>query len=194
MHRRHFILSAVAAAIASPYALAQVAPTVKGSNADLRGAKTVYVDASYDRALRDAVVAELKAQLPELAIEDDPDGADLVVRCSRAVADRDRRNTDQATRPPFDASDRTTTPAEIDVPRPNRPGSRTEERGTSVETGDGPFDDPSRFLLGSVVRPVPGGPSREVFSVRLPVRLKAESAARDLVKKLAKELKKANKA
>src|SRR5262245_34825362 len=85
---RFGLLTAIAlvAALAAA-AFGQVAPTIKGSREDLHGAHSVYVDASYDRELRDAIVAALKSELPELSIVEEPDGADLVVRFSRSVAD-----------------------------------------------------------------------------------------------------------
>jgi hypothetical protein len=193
MNRRRFILSATAAAAVSLRVAAQVAPTVRGSREDLRGAKSVFVDTSEDSALHDAVVAELKAQLPTLAIREEADGADLVVRCTRGVADERQRNAD-AIRPPFDASEGSQSPAEATIPRPSRPGSREESRSGSDSWNDHDATaDTSRFLLGSVLKRVAGGPAREAVAFRTPVHGQAESAVRDFVRKLAKELEKANR-
>src|SRR5262245_49751815 len=86
MDRRRFIGSIVGTLLAGR-AAAQVEPTVKGSRDDLRGAKRVFVDTSFDHSLNEAVTAEIKAQLPELELASEADGADLVVRCSRGMTD-----------------------------------------------------------------------------------------------------------
>src|SRR5262249_23535020 len=98
------LLTAIAlvAALAAT-AFGQVAPTVKGSREDLRGARSLYGDASDDRELGDAIVAALGSELPELKIADEPDGADLVVRFSRSVADDRPGQHDVSDEPPFSA-------------------------------------------------------------------------------------------
>src|SRR5215203_2697130 len=101
MNRRHVVSLLVSAlALAAP-ALGQVSPTVKGSREDLRGARTVYVDAGHDRALGEALAAELGRELPELSIAGEAEGADLILRFSRSVADERPVHRENWDRPPY---------------------------------------------------------------------------------------------
>jgi hypothetical protein len=189
MTRRRFILTALAVAALAARATAQVAPTVKGSRDDLRGAKSVYVDTSYDHALRDALAAEIRKELPELTIAEAPEGADLILRFSRSVPDESDGRRGTWDEPPYSADQTMSrTP-----PPPRRPPLPTEK--TSADEPDAPdsFDAPTRYAIGSVLKPVPGGPAREALSFKQPIRTKAEAAARDFARKFAREYRKANR-
>ena len=175
-------IAALAAAAAG-----QVARTVKGSREDLRGARTVYVDASYDREVRDALVAAIKTELPELTIAEAPEGADLVVIFSRSVADERRGGADISDEPPFSADQKISRTSPPRAPR--LPAAR--DMGDEPDAPD-PFERPSRYGIGSVVKPAPPGPSREILTFKQPIRTKVEATARDFVRKLAKEYRKAN--
>ena len=192
MDRRRFMLSALAALVAGR-ASAQVEPTVKGSRDDLRGAKRVFVDTSYDRSLGEAVTAELKTQLPEVELVDDAEGADLVVRCSRGVPDPAAR--DPFDDPPFAAQSPTVaSPTHGPAPLSRRTPRADEPTAPLPADDEEDADEPRRYLVGSVLRHIHGGPAREVIAFRQPIRTKAESTARDFVRKLAKEYHKANTA
>ncbi len=184
MYRRFLPLFLVALAAT---ATAQVSPTVKGSREDMRGAKRVFVDTAYDRVLRDAIVATLAKELPDLQILDEQEGADLILRFSRSVADEKR---DAWEDPPFSADEsisRTPTPTR----RVLRPDERPPGSPPDPDSLD-PLDPPTRYALGSVLKPVKDGPMREALSFQQPIRTKAESAAGDFARKFAKEYRKVN--
>lgn len=187
MDRRHFI-GTIAAVLVAGRASSQVAPTVKGSRDDLRGAKRVFVDTSYDHSLNEALTAELKAQLPELEIAADEDGAELILRCSRGVTDPNDHNLFED--PPFSAS--TTAPRSAPAPLTRRMPRDSQPTSPAADDGTDDSDEPRRFLVGSVLRRVAAGPDREIIQFRQPIRMKAENTARDFVRKLAKEYHKAN--
>ena len=187
MSRPRLLTAILLTAALAATALGQVAPTVKGSRDDLRGARTVYVDASYDRELGDALVAELKSELPELSIAEAAEGADLVLRFSRSVADERRGKHDVSAEPPFSA----------DQKMSRLPPQRPQQLPAARDMGDepaapDPFERPTRYGIGSVLKPVAAGPSREIISFKQPIRTRAEATVRDFVRKFAKEYRKAN--
>jgi hypothetical protein len=182
MDRRSFLAIALAAAPA----LGQVSPTVKGSAEDLRGATRIYVDADYDRALAEQLAAEIRRELPELTIVAEAKEADLVVRFSRSVADGGRGVSDE---PPFSADQ--TMPREPPRPRARAPLPATTAAGAEPEAPSA-FDRPDRYAFGSVLKRAPSGPMREAVSFKQPIRTRNDTAARDFVRKFAREYRRAN--
>jgi hypothetical protein len=188
MSRLRMLTATLWLAALAATAAGQVAPTVKGSREDLRGARSVYVDASYDREVRDALVAAIKAELPELTIAEAPEGADLVVIFSRSVADERRGDAGVSDEPPFSADQKI---SRASPPRPQRlPAAR--DMGDEPDAPDA-FERPTRYGIGSVVKPVAAGPSREALSFKQPIRTKVEATIRDFVRKFAKEYRKQNR-
>jgi hypothetical protein len=187
MNRRHFVSLVVPALAAT--ALGQVSPTVKGSREDLRGARTVYLDVGHDRALGETLAAELRRELPELVIAAEPEGADLLLRFSRSVADdrpAHRENWDQ---PPYSA-DQTISRTPPPPRRAPLPSERTA--GDEPKAPGGAFEEPTRFAIGAVLKPVERGPMREALTFKQPIRTKADTAARDFVRRFAKEFRRVN--
>ena len=188
MNRRYFVSLLVPAVALSATALGQVSPTVKGSRDDLRDARTVYVDVGHDRALGEALAAELRRELPALAIAADPEGADLILRFSRSVADERPARRENWDQPPYSADQTISrTP-----PPPRRAPLPSERTAGEEPKAPGAFDAPTRFAFGAVLKRAGSGPMREAMSFKQPIRTKADTAARDFVRKFAKEYRRAN--
>lgn len=190
------------AALLAPVVSAQVGPVTKGSKADLRGATTVYIDTSYDRALQALVVAELAKEVPSLRVLDDPLGADLVLRFNRisSAARRDGNRLDEearlseaarkASRPVERVVDTRGARREPQLRSMNAPGP---DLGGRVEMMGENVDQPTRYALGVVLRPAGDGTFREIFDFRQPVWSTYDRAARDFVRKFSKEFRRENK-
>jgi hypothetical protein len=176
--------------------VAQVAPATKGSNADLRGAKTIYVDTSYDVELEKLVTAHLGKELPELRIVEEPAEAMLVVRFSRsATAERrsisglsDDEKLRRQSNPDYQPTPRNLTVASRQI-QPVRP--RAGGAGMSNPFPDPRLDamvvddEPRRRAFGEVLR-VDGGEVKAIFNFKRAVLRDYDRAARDFVRKLAK--------
>ena len=170
---------------------------VKGSNDDLEGMRKVYVDTGEDATLREIVEAQLREQLPDLALVDAPATDTLVVRFGRGYIER-RADWDGV-----DEFNKLIGPKTNDVVVPTRPlpapGTRTQptrvaktpERGAEISTGS-----PMRrewYALGSVFKPTGAQTFAEVVNFRHIASRGFEGAAKDFVRKLAKEYRKANR-
>jgi len=190
MQRRDFLWSMTAVAFASGRARAQIEATVRGSRDDLKGAKTIRIDTSYDRELREMLAVEVAKELPDLKVVGEDEPSDLVLRCTHGFSD----DPGLATIDPAISAEtgsngrkpltRTQMPAD-----PARPGTYRQEPDDQDAS-----EEPRRFLVGSVLRPVSGGPAHEAIQFRQAIRIKTELTVRDFVRKLAKELKRANEA
>jgi hypothetical protein len=76
----------VAAGLLASTALAQGTRIVKGQKTALRGMTKVYVDTQGDSRLADIVVAQLRRQLPEVAVVEAPGDDTILVRFNKSRA------------------------------------------------------------------------------------------------------------
>ena len=80
MRTRRVAPGVFAALLVASAAFAQAGHVEKGSRDDLRGAKTVFVDAAGSPEAREVIVASLETELPERHFAAKPEEADLLVR------------------------------------------------------------------------------------------------------------------
>ena len=180
-------------------ALAQTVPAGKGSPADLRGATTVFIDESVRGELREAIVANLRIELPQISIVDRAEDAALIVRFSTTIAsdelalDRERSDrTDSAglSTIPDGPSPRLRFPASG---RPEAPdASRNGSVGGDALGSDELRDRTYRYAIGSILKPA--GPDRfvEPLSFKRRIGKDSDRAVRDFIRKFAKAYRKAN--
>ncbi len=175
---------------------AQTVPAGKGSPADLRGAATVFVDESVRGELRDAIIAHLRVELPQIAVVERAEDAALIVRFSTTIAsdemavDRERGERSGSTglsTIPDGPSPRLRFPASG---RPEAPDA--SRSGPDTLGGDELKDRTYRYAIGSILKPA--GPDRfvEPFSFKRRIGKETHRAVRDFVRKFAKAYRKAN--
>lgn len=207
----------VIACLLAPAAFAQVAQIDKGTPEDMRGSMTVFVDTGVRTDLRDAIIANIRKELPEVTIAGSIDEAHLVIRFQTTVAPRgpDLEQEDADRR--AIASQRSSTVRPVPPPPPANPGDRSGGVGRAdprtpvtvrhdqIETGRSrseTFDvlrpDPeetpreSRYAIGSVLKPTAAKRFTEALSYVRRVEGEAVHSVRDFVKKFAKAYRKAN--
>lgn len=202
---RRSVIAAFCALLLASAVVAQQEKVAKGSKRDLRGAVTVVVDTGYDRELREYVVAHLARELPELAIVEEPSAGSLVLRFSRGVAPRsrvgDRRdapfgNASSRANPKHQPVPRALSGGVSDVQSPRLPSlTRGQSRAPEINYDQefGSLPPPTRYALGSVLKPTGDGSAVEAMRFKQGVRTSYDSAARDFVRKLAKAYRAENK-
>lgn len=190
------LLSLVAIFALSNAALAQTVPAGKGTPEDLRGATTVFVDESVRGELREAIVTNLRIELPQITIVDRAEDAALVVRFSTSIGsgemtlDRERSGR-------TDSTGLSTIP-DGPAPRLRFPASGRPEAPDASLSGpdalgsDELRDRTYRYAIGSVLKPA--GPDRfvEPFSFKRRIGKDTDRAVRDFIRKFAKAYRKAN--
>lgn len=185
----------------APAAFSQTEPVGKGTPADLKGAATVYIDASVRNDLREAIVANLRTELPQLTVVERAEDAALVLRFSTSIGDdslldksvrSDRTGLTDITKADAAAKPRLRIPpsARPDIVDP----SRDMPTGIDAMDTETPQTRTYRYAIGSVLKP--SGPNRFVEPVSFKRRIgdKADRAVRDFVRKFAKAYRKANSA
>jgi hypothetical protein len=202
--------------VLSPTAIAQTGPIDKGNPEDLRGATSLFVDTGARTDLRDAIIANLQKELPEVKVVAQVEEASLVVRFSTTIAprgsaleqsDTDRRlsfpqrsTTVRPVPPPAPtASERQagTARAEMRMPGSDRPDQMESARSRS-ETFDVLRPDENdtpreyRYAIGAVLKQSAANRYSESFSYVKRVEADTVHAVRDFVKKFAKAYRKAN--
>ena len=195
----HRILVLAVALLVSPGARAQTEPVEKGSHRDLRGAATVFIDPDVQTEHREAIVANLKTELPQVTVVDRVEDAALVIRFSTTLgseslsASRDRAENSASEGP----SDMPVKPAlRQRLPPGNRPDIPDTSRSSSRSLDDvesGTLQPRSyRYAVGSILKPY--GPNRFIEPVSFKRKLGSDTnrAVRDFVRKFAKAYRKAN--
>lgn len=190
----------------APTALAQVAPVEKGTSADLRGATSVFIDTGASVELRDAIVADLRRELPQLAIVDRAADAMLIVQFTTSIgpdnpyldlnrADRSglshRTNTDRQPPPPGSKiEDRLTMKPQPEIVE----ARKTARRPVDAFANQVSQSRPNRYAIGSVF--TTSGTNRLVEPVSFKRRIgaKADDAVHAFTRKFVKVYRKANAA
>ena len=203
MHTRSCTAAALCACLLAPVALAQTEQCVKGSGRDLAGAATVYVDAGLDRELRDALVAQLRAELPEVTVVDAPAQAALIVRFSRSLAparaapsgvrhDAESNRVRSQINPSYVPLPRGSVPRRRGRYDPPLQAAPPETESSSIFGS--PRQDPrtDRWAFATVLKPA--GANRYIEAIRFKqvIWTSYQIPVRDFVRKLAKEYRKAN--
>jgi hypothetical protein len=195
MRTRRAAPGVFAALLVASAAFAQAGRVEKGSRDDLKGARTVFVDAIGSPELRDVILSNLETELPELHFTTQPDEADLLVRFETTPGRQSRPA-------PVVLKGGMTHQSNPDH-APGHPGAGPVATGDSVVRAGrdtstigppgldfGPIT--TRYGFGSVLRVVGGGRVVEAIKFRQPVFNRPETVARDFARKLAKEFRKAN--
>lgn len=190
-------LLALASLIAvSNATFAQTVPATKGSPADLRSATTLFVDESVRGELREAIVANLRIELPQITIVDRAEDAALLVRFSTTIGS-DEMALDRERSGRTDPTGLATTsdgPApRLRFPASGRPEAPDASRsGPDTLGGEELRDRTYRYAIGSILKPA--GPDRfvEPFSFKRRIGKDTDRAVRDFVRKFAKAYRKAN--
>lgn len=194
---RQLTLAAIVAF--APAAFAQTVPAGKGSPEDLRGATTVFVDESVRGELRDAIVANLRIELPQITVVERAEDAALVLRFSTTIGDDtllDRSvRSDRTGLVDITKADAAVKPR-LRIPPSARPDivdpSRDMPTGIDAMDTETPQTRTYRYAVGSVLKP--SGPNRfvEPFSFKRRIGKETDRAVRDFVRKFAKAYRKAN--
>ncbi|MBK6316455.1 MAG: hypothetical protein IPF53_19735 [Blastocatellia bacterium] len=182
----------------APTATAQIEAVGKGSQSDLRGAASVFVDNKIRAELRDAIVTNLRTELPQLTIVERAEDASLVLRFSTTIgSDSMKLDRDRAGRADTGLSSTPAGPAPRErFPPSNRPdivdSARNSTRTIDTLAPDDPDPRTYRYAIGSFLKPT--GSSRFVETVSFKRRIGADTdrAVRDFVRKFAKAYRKAN--
>lgn len=181
----------------TPAGLANASPSDKGAASALRGVSSVFVDTGTDAALHDAVVTNLKSELPKLTIVDRAEDAALVLRFSSdsdpgsvPVGQRDARivvaqdmehatDTDRQTK---------TAPSGGGIVEPSDGGTR------AVDSMAPPVPPPSvyRTVFCSVLVRQSAPAMSEVLTIKRRAGAASDGPARAIVRKFAKVYRKAN--
>lgn len=180
-------------------AVAQTEPVGKGTPADLRGAATVYIDASVRDDLREAIVSNLRIELPQLTVVEQADDAALVLRFSTSIGDDsllDKRSRSDSTgltditKADAPAKPRLRIPSS---PRPDMPDP-SRDLPSTIDTLDTemPQTRTYRYAIGSILKPAGLNRFVEPISFKRRIGTKADRAVRDFVRKFAKAYRKAN--
>jgi hypothetical protein len=173
---------------------------VPGSLGDLKGTTTVFVDTGADMQLRAAIVERLAKELPGLAIVERPDAAALVLRYSTSVGDRVPDRVFSSTKsilshqtdPDHQSGRHDSRPAGLSR-RDSPPIIRVPEHQRDVEriAPQPPRPGHLRYGHGVVLRS--NGDQTYAEAMRVTRRLGSPTrAARDFVKRFAKEYRKVN--
>lgn len=184
----------------APAAFAQTVPAGKGSPEDLRGATTVFVDESVRGELRDAIVANLRIELPQITVVERAEDAALVLRFSTTIGDDtllDRSvRSDRTGLVDITKADAAVKPR-LRIPPSARPDivdpSRDMPTGIDAMDTETPQTRTYRYAVGSVLKP--SGPNRfvEPFSFKRRIGKETDRAVRDFVRMFAKAYRKANR-
>lgn len=194
---RQLTLAAIVAF--APAAFAQTVPAGKGSPEDLRGATTVFVDESVRGELRDAIVANLRIELPQITVVERAEDAALVLLFSTTIGDDtllDRSvRSDRTGLVDISKADAAVKPR-LRIPPSARPDivdpSRDMPTGIDAMDTETPQTRTYRYAVGSVLKP--SGPNRfvEPFSFKRRIGKETDRAVRDFVRNFAKAYRKAN--
>ena len=159
MRTRRVAPGVFAALLVASAAFAQAGHVEKGSRDDLKGAKTVFVDAAGSPEAREVIVASLETELPELHFAAKPEEADLLVRFETTLPRKSRPS-------PVDVKGGMTHQSNPDY-APNRQGSGVGNgeaimRAGSLGSAGGPAGldfgpEATRYGFGSVIRIADGG-------------------------------------
>ena len=183
----------------APTAVAQTEAVGKGSQSDLRGAVTVFVDTDIRAELRDAIVTNLRTELPQLTIVESADDASLVLRFSTSIgSDSMKLDRDRAGR--ADTTGLSSTPAgpapRERFPPSSRPdivdSARNSTRTIDTLAPDDPDPRTYRYAIGSVLKPTGSGRFVEAVSFKRRIGADTDRASRDFIRKFAKAYRKAS--
>lgn len=180
-------------------AFAQAVAVEKGSPDDLRGATTICVDAGIRGELRDAILANLRTELPRLTVVERPEDAALVLRFSTTIGNdtlgENRGRSDSTGLNDIAQTDGAPKPR-MRTPPSDRPGtvdpSRELPRDLDSMDAESSLLRTYRYAIGSILKPA--GPDRFVEPVTFKRKIgdKVDRAVRDFVRKFAKTYRKAN--
>ena len=195
---RQLTLAAIVAF--APAAFAQTVPAGKGSPEDLRGATTVFVDESVRGELRDAIVANLRIELPQITVVERAEDAALVLRFSTTIGDDtllDRSvRSDRTGLVDITKADAAVKPR-LRIPPSARPDivDPTRDMPTGIDAMDTetPQTRTYRYAVGSVLKPSGLNRFVEPFSFKRRIGKETDRAVRDFVRMFAKAYRKANR-
>ena len=183
----------------TPAASAQTEAVGKGSQLDLRGAATVFVDTEIRAELRDSIVTNLRTELPQLTIVERAEDASLVIRFSTTIGsdsmtlDRDKSGRADST----GLAPVATGPAPRERwPASSRPdivdSARNSTRTIDTLAPDDPEPRTYRYAIGSILKPAGASRFVEAVSFKRRIGKDTDRAVRDFVRKFAKSYRKAN--